>query len=243
MCPVSPDERDAQAPGSRPAPESEPRAGPRDGAESPPRILVADDHPVLRAGLLAVLESRGFTVVGEAESAEGAVEAALIEAPDVAILDLRMPEKGGLWALGRLRHEAEAVRVLVFTAVDGDEVIRQALTAGARGYLLKTASAEALVGAVRAVHAGLRWIPESVASRVAESLARPDLSRRELEVLRLLVEGHTNREIGQVLAITEGTVKLHVSRILGKLSARDRTEAATMALRRGIVREWGAAGR
>jgi two-component system NarL family response regulator len=205
---------------------------------TPPRIVVADDHPVVRSGLLALLAAHGIPVVGQAATAEEAVELILLRRPDVAMLDLRMPQRGGLWALAQVRDEWPQMRAIIFTALDGDESIRRALEAGARGYLLKTASPDAIVGAIRTVHAGLRSIPETIAARLAEHVGRPDLSRRELQVLRLLALGRTNREVGLDLGITEGTVKLHVSRVLAKLCVRDRTEAVTTAIRRGIVQLW-----
>jgi len=200
-----------------------------------PRVVVADEQAVVRIGLGALLASQGMELAGEAGTAEQAVEVVRRIRPDVVMLDLQLPERGGFWALAQFRAVAPSVRPLVFTASDGDEAIRQALEAGARGYLLKTAGPEAVLDAVRALQSGLRFLPQPVAARMAEHLGRPQLSPREHDVVALMVAGLTNREIGARLHITEGTAKLHVSRILGKLCVRDRTAAVTAALRRGIV--------
>ena len=149
-----------------------------------------------------------------------------------------MPGLSGRDAIAVIRAEDSSARILVLTTFDGDEDIHQAIAAGARGYVLKSSGAAELVEAIRAVAAGLRYIPRAVAARMAEHLVRPDLSGRELEVLRLIAEGESNKEIGTQLGIAESTVKVHVNNILGKLCVRDRTEAATTAIRRGIIRLW-----
>jgi DNA-binding NarL/FixJ family response regulator len=201
------------------------------------RILVADDHPLFREGLAAVIQAHSdMTVVAEAASGLEAVALFEREKPDVVLMDLRMPGMHGTDAIIAIRGAFPAARILVLTTFDGDEDIHRALAAGARGYLLKNTGAEDLVGAIRAVHAGLRYIPRPVAACIAEHMTRPDLTQRELEVLNLIVAGNSNKEIGSSLGIAEGTVKIHVNSILGKLCVRDRTEAATTAIRRGIVR-------
>ena len=211
-------------------------------AEKTLRVLLADDHPIFREGLRSLIGAHGgMTVVGEAKSGAEAIEMFRSVQPDVVLMDLRMPGISGIDAITVIRSQDASARILVLTTFDGDEDIHQAITAGAHGYVLKSSGAAELVEAIRAVAAGLRYIPRAVASRMAEHLVRPDLSGRELEVLRLIADGESNKEIGTRLGIAEGTVKVHVNNILGKLCVRDRTEAATTAIRRGIIRLWSAA--
>lgn len=206
------------------------------------RILVVDDHPVVRGGLVAVLEDEAeFQVVGAAESAEQAVALAGGEAPDVVLLDLELPGMDGVEAIPRLAEAAPSARVLVFTAYDTDERVFGAIRAGARGYLLKGASAEEIARAVRVVHAGGSYLEPRVAAKVMAQVGAPRratsaLSQREREVLQLVAEGLSNKQIARSLAITERTVKFHVSSILSKLGAGNRTEAVTLAAQQGLVR-------
>lgn len=205
------------------------------------RILVADDHPMLREGLVAVLGTQpDFEVVGEASGSEEAVELARQMEPDVILLDLEMPGTDGIDALRRLREAAPATRTVIFTAYDTDERILGALRAGARGYLLKGASREEIFAAVRTAASGGSPLEPSVTSRLLERANRDspgpeDLTPREREVLALLAEGLQNREIAARLFVTERTVKFHVSSILHKLEAHNRTEAVSIAARRGLV--------
>ncbi len=200
------------------------------------RILVADDHPVVRAGLAAIIDQQDdLTVVGEARSGREAVEMYSGLRPDLALIDLRMPEMDGVTAITTIRAAFPTARLLVLTTYDGDEDIFRGLQAGAKGYLLKDAGREALLEAIRAVHAGKTHIPPDVATRLAERMAGPTLTPREQEVLHLIVAGKSNQEIGRMLFIAEGTVKVHVNSILAKLDVNDRTQAATAALRRGFV--------
>jgi len=155
--------------------------------------------------------------------------------PDVTLMDLRLPGMGGVDAIKALRAAFTEARVIVLTTFDGDEDIYRALQAGARGYLLKGMKLEDLTAAIRTVHAGKTCIPEAVAGRLAERLAGPALTERETEVLRLIVAGNSNREIGTKLFISEATVKTHVNNLLSKLGVTDRTQATTLALQRGIV--------
>jgi len=201
------------------------------------RVMIADDHPLMREGLSAVIASQSdMAVVAEAESGDAAVEAFRRHRPDVALMDLRMPNLDGVAATAAILKEFPGSRVLVLSTFDGDEDIHRALRAGARGYLLKDIYREELVEAIRAVHAGQRRIPPAVAARLAERIPRSELTSRETDILSGLVQGKTNKQIGADLAITEGTVKWHVNIILGKLGVEDRTQAAIAALRRGIVR-------
>ena len=204
--------------------------------DKPTRILVVDDHHVVRSGLVASLGlEEDLAVVGEAES--GAEALALYEkcAPDVVLMDLRMRGGNGIETTAALRAKAPEARVLMYTTFDGEEDVYRAVQAGARGYLLKSAPRDELLTALRAVAAGERYLPPELARRLAERVAGPDISDRELEVLRLISAGKSNKEIGGVLHIAEDTVKRHVSNILTKLGVSDRAQAATEAFRRGFL--------
>jgi DNA-binding NarL/FixJ family response regulator len=203
----------------------------------PLRLLVVDDHPVVRAGVVALLEREpDLAVVAEAADGETAVQLYALHQPDVAILDLGLPGMSGVDAIVAIRGRFPAARIVVLTVFDGDEDIYRALEAGARAYLLKDTSREELLATVRAVAAGLRRIPPPVAERLAQRMSSTELTRREAEILALIVEGRGNKQIGATLGIGEGTVKTHVNRLLAKLGVADRTEAAVTAIRRGLVR-------
>jgi DNA-binding NarL/FixJ family response regulator len=200
------------------------------------RILLVDDHHVVRQGLIALLKTvPEINVVAEGSDGEQAVALYREHQPDVAILDLRMPKKNGVDAITEIKREFSAARVIVLTTFDGDEDIYRALQAGAKGYLLKDMFGEELIEAIRAVHAGKQRIPPAVAQRLAERMIGPSLTARELDVLKCIVAGKSNRDIGRELSISEATVKTHINNILGKLGVEDRTQAATTALQRGIV--------
>lgn len=202
----------------------------------PIRILVVDDHAIVRKGLVALLNTvEGLHVIAEASDGEQAIEAHRIHKPDVTLMDLRLPKLGGADAIARIRRESPAARVIVLTTFDGDEDIFRALQAGAKGYLLKGMDATELTEAIRAVYAGKSKIPAFVAEKLAERMGGPALTGRELEVLRRIVAGRSNKEIGSDLHISEATVKTHINSILSKLGVSDRTQAATSALQRGIV--------
>src|SRR5215216_2820000 len=204
--------------------------------DKPIRVLIADDHFVVRMGLTAVITTQpDMVVVAEAANGRQALEFFRHHRPDVTLMDLRMPEMDGLEAITAIRKEFPDSRFIVLTTYDGDEDIYRALQAGARSYLLKDMLQDGLVEAIRAVHAGQRRIPAEVAGRLAERMDRTELTSREMEVLRLIVEGKSNKEIAARLKIAEGTVKIHINNILSKLGVTDRTQAATFALQRGII--------
>jgi two-component system NarL family response regulator len=199
------------------------------------RILLADDHPPLRAGLAAILNSQpDLKVVAEAGCGREVMEAE--EVADVYILDLRMPDGDGIQTIKALVARDPSVRVLVLTTYDNEEDIFRALEAGARGYLLKDTTSEELVAAVRQVHEGERYLPQAVASRLADRLIRPSLTPRELDVLRLVSRGRTNKEMASAMFISEETVKTHMKSLFQKLGVHDRAEAVSVSLQRGIIR-------
>jgi len=200
------------------------------------RIMMVDDHLVVRMGLRSMIDTQeDMVVVGEAANGRETLEVFRKVSPDIVLMDLRMPNLGGVEATAAICRQFSGARVIVLTTYDGDENIYRALQAGARAYLLKDIPREEFLGAIRAVHAGQYCIPPGVAARLAQRVPSTELSTREVEVLRLIVEGLSNKEIASSLSISESTVKNHVNSILGKLKAKDRTQAATTALRRGIV--------
>lgn len=202
----------------------------------PIKVLVVDDHSIVRKGLVALLNSiEGLSVVAEASDGEQAIVAHRTHKPDVTLMDLRLPKLGGADAIAAIRKEQPAARVIVLTTFDGDEDIFRALQAGAKGYLLKGMDAAELTEAIRAVYAGRSKIPAPIAEKLAERMGGPELTTRELEVLKRIVAGRSNKEIGGDLHISEATVKTHINSILSKLGVNDRTQAATSALQRGIV--------
>jgi len=203
---------------------------------APITIVIADDHPVVREGLAALIRRQpDMALVGEAADGREALDLCLAQPPDVVVMDLRMPVMDGVAATEAIRRSSPRTRVLVLSTYDGEEGIYQALRAGAKGYLLKDAFREELVTAIRTVHAGRRHVPPAVAARLADRVGAAELTARERDVLALIVRGRSNKEIGQALAISEGTVKGHVNSILDKLDVAGRTEAAMAAVQRGLV--------
>jgi DNA-binding NarL/FixJ family response regulator len=200
------------------------------------RILIADDHHVVRQGLVALLKTiDGLEVVAEAADGRQAIDQFEEHRPDVTLMDLRMPKIGGVEAVTHIRSKYPQARIIVLTTFDGDEDIYRAIQAGAKGYLLKGMFGEELIDAIRAVHAGKTRIPSVIAERLADRMGGPALTNREMDVLKGIVAGQSNKEIGSHLSISEATVKTHINSILSKLGVTDRTQAATTALQRGIV--------
>lgn len=200
------------------------------------RILTADDHPLLRGGIAALVNGEpDMKLVAEASNGDEALEKFRSYRPDVALLDLQMPCLNGIEATSRIVGEFPSARIIVLTTFKGDAQVMGALRAGARAYLLKENVHLELLEIIRKVHEGRKRIPPEIASELAEHATEDDLSVREIEVLRLIGGGNSNRQIGDLLSIGEGTVKTHVTNILSKLSASDRAHAVTIALRRGII--------
>ena len=200
------------------------------------RILVADDHYVVRMGVTAIIDNEpDMEVVAEAVNGLQAVELFEKHKPDLVLLDSRMPLKDGVQAAKEIQDRHPAARILMLTAFDGDEDIYKALTAGAQGYVLKSSTGEQLVPALRAVAAGDGWIPEEVASRLARRKEFEPLTPRELEVLHELAKGLANKQIADVMNISQHTAKGYLKTILTKLHVADRTEAVTVAIQRGLI--------
>ncbi|MGA3131041.1 MAG: response regulator transcription factor [Terracidiphilus sp.] len=200
------------------------------------RVLIVEDHNVVRQGLVALLNVvEGLKVVGEAADGVEAIAQFRKHRPAITLIDLRLPRMGGVEVIQRLRMEDPQARFIVLTTYDGDEDIYRALKAGAKAYLLKGMTTDELVAAIRAVHAGKSHIPPAIAERLAERMGSEDLTQRELDVLEQIVSGKSNKEIGTELDISEATVKTHINSLLSKLGVTDRTQAATAAIRRGIV--------
>jgi len=200
------------------------------------RILIADEHPVVCLGLLASINGQpDMTVVGQARSGKQAVELAHKHSPDVILMDLRMPEMGGVEAIEAIRADRPDSAVIVLTTYQGDEDIRKAIAAGAQAYLAKGMSHLKLLEAIRSVRAGEQYFPRSIRNNVPVKVNRSALSPRELEILRLIVKGRNNQEIAEALNITRGTVKWHVNIIFRRLDVNDRTQAVVVAAQRGIV--------
>jgi DNA-binding NarL/FixJ family response regulator len=200
------------------------------------RILTVDDHLLLREGIAAVLESQeDMTLVGQASNGREAVESFRRHLPDITRMDLRMPDMSGIEAIIAIRAEYPNARIIVLTTYAGDAQAAAALKAGASGYLLKNSVRKELIETIRIVNSGKRRVPPEIATDIAEHVADDALTLREIEILRCVAAGKSNKLIAVELAISEGTVKTHMKSILPKLDAADRTHAVTIALRRGIL--------
>ncbi len=200
------------------------------------RLLIADDHLVFRMGLRTLVQSEpDLHVVAEAKSGRECVEMYRLHRPDVVLMDLRMPDGNGVQTIQEICRMEPHARILVLTSYAAEEEIFQAMHVGASGYLLKDVSREELTEAIRTVAAGGRWIPPSIASSLAERDARKNLTAKEIDILRLLAKGLINREIAAVFGVSQSTVKNQINLLFSKLEVTDRTEAATVAMQRGIV--------
>jgi two-component system NarL family response regulator len=200
------------------------------------RVLVVEDHHVVRQGLVALLNvADGLEVVGEAADGVEAIAQFRKHQPDITLVDLRLPRLSGVEVIERVRMETPQARFIVLTTYDGDEDIYRALQAGARAYLLKGMTSEELIATIHAVHAGKSHIPPAIAEKLAGRMGAQELTPREFDVLEQIVGGKSNKEIATELKISEATVKTHINSLLGKLNVADRTQAATTAIQRGIV--------
>ena len=205
-------------------------------AEQVIRVFSVDDHPLLREGIAAIINSQpGMRLIAQAATGREAIQQYREHRPDVTLMDLRLPDMSGIDTMIAIRSEFADARIVLLTTFEGDVEIQRALAAGARGYVLKNLPPKELADVVRQVHAGKKRIPAEVAAQLAEHLADESLTDREREVLRLVSAGNRNREIGDILRISEETVKVHVKHIMEKLGASDRTEAVTIAVRRGFI--------
>jgi DNA-binding NarL/FixJ family response regulator len=200
------------------------------------RILIVDDHPIMRVGIAALLaSSKEMEVIAQAGSGEEAVKLHAQYSPDITLMDLRLPGISGVETIRSIRSQSPKARFIVLTTYEGDEDIYQAMEAGASGYLVKGMPQEMLVNGIKKVHTGGRYLPPPVSQALTSRTRDSNLSNREREVLRLLANGKSNREIAGQLGITEATVKCHVSVILMRLNASDRTQAVVTALQRGLI--------
>jgi DNA-binding NarL/FixJ family response regulator len=200
------------------------------------RVMVVEDHQIVREGIVSLLQAHeDFEVVAEAGDGQAAIALYRQHPPDVTLIDLRMPKIDGVEVIRVLRRDYPDSRFLVLTTYDSEDDISRALQAGASGYLLKGTNRSTLRDAIRLIHAGRRYIPPEIADRVLPGPAAEELTEREVQVLRRIAEGMSNREIGEQLGISESTVKTHVNRLLGKLGVTDRTKALVLALKRGLV--------
>ena len=201
------------------------------------RVLSVDDHPLVREGVGTIINSQAdMSLAGTASNGREGIEAFRVLRPDVALMDLRLPDLSGLDVMIAIRSEFPDARVIMLTTFEGDMEVQRALKAGARGYLLKSMSPQKMLEMIRQVHAGRKCVPPEIAAELAEHLADEALSKRELEVLEQVAAGHRNREIAAKLFIAEETVKVHIKHIMGKLGATDRTHAIAIAARRGFIR-------
>ena len=200
------------------------------------RVLIADDHSIVRQGLATIIDrDPEMTVIAQAEDGQQSIDLFREHYPNVTLMDLRMPQIGGVEAITAICAEFKQARIMVLTTYDGDEDIYRGLQAGAQGYLLKDAKPNELLNAIRIVHSGQKYVPPEVGAKLVQRMSNPELSERELEVLRSMAKGMSNQEIGAVLNIGESTVKSHVNRILSKLGVNDRTQAVIISVKRGIV--------
>lgn len=202
----------------------------------PIRVFSVDDHPLLREGLAAIVDNQpDMSMVAQAATGRDAIAQFRVHVPDVTLMDLRLPDISGIDAMIAIRTEFPEARLIMLTTFEGDVEIQRALAAGARGYLLKNMPPKELIEAVRQVHAGRKKIPSEIAAHLAEHISDERLTDREIDVLKHVAGGNRNRDVAELLAISEETVKVHVKHIMEKLGASDRTAAVSIAVRRGII--------
>jgi two-component system, NarL family, response regulator len=200
------------------------------------RVLIADDVAIVRQGLATIVDrDPEMTAIAQAEDGQQAIALFREYQPDVTLMDLRMPQMGGVEAIVAICAEFKQARIMVLTTYDGDEDIYRGLQAGSQGYLLKDAKPPELLNAIRTIHSGQKYVPPEVGAKLVQRMSNPELSERELDVLRLMAQGMHNLDIAAALNIGESTVKSHVNRILSKLGVNDRTQAVIVAIKRGIV--------
>jgi DNA-binding NarL/FixJ family response regulator len=200
------------------------------------RVFCIDDHPLLREGISAIINNQSdMSLVAEGSNGGEAIKKFREHQPDVTLMDLRLPDMSGIDALIAIRADFPEARVIMLTTFEGDVEIQRSLEAGARGYLLKSMPPRDLVEGIRQVYAGRKWIPPELAAHLAEHLGEEALTEREIEVLRHIAGGNRNRDIAELLFISEETVKVHIKHIMEKLGATDRTQAVAIAVRRGII--------
>ncbi len=200
------------------------------------RVVSVDDHPLVREGIATLInDQEDMQLVGQGTTGKEAIQRFREHRPDILLLDVRLPDMNGIDAMLSIRSEFPDARVIIVTSSEGDVEMQRALAGGAASYLVKSMPPQSLLEAIHKVHAGKKAIPPEVAARLADHLADDTLTAREIEVLQQIAEGNRNREIADKLCISEGTVKVHIQHIMGKLGANDRTQAITIAVRRGII--------
>lgn len=200
------------------------------------RVVSVDDHPLVREGIATLInDQEDMQLVAQGSTGKEAIQRFREHRPDILLLDVRLPDMNGIDAMISIRSEFPEARVIIVTSSEGDVEMQRALAGGAASYLVKSMPPQSLLEAIRKVHAGKKAIPPEVAAQLADHLADETLTAREIEILQQIAEGNRNRDIADKLCISEGTVKVHVQHIMGKLAANDRTQAITIAVRRGII--------